>query len=259
MVKFVPNVENIQYDYEKNVLIRENVRMILNPDDACAVAFALKMKEKNPEINIEVVTMAPKTVVPYVQDLLRRNVDKATIISDNLYVGSDTYVTSKILATYLENQKYDCIFTGTQSLDGDTSHVPAQVGELLNISQMSNIIKIHEELFNKNKAVFEVEDDDKISTYEITLPAILSIRKESNYKLPYIKYENLSLDVSDKLNIISNNELGLKEEDVGINGSLTRVANTYSKQFKTKDRTIVRNDEQGIEYVYSFLKKKGFV
>jgi electron transfer flavoprotein beta subunit len=93
----------------------------------------------------------------------------------------------------------------------------------------------------------------------MSFPAILSLRKETGYELPYIKYENMSLDVSDKLNIISNAELKLDQDNIGLKGSLTKVANTYNKNFNKKDKTIVKNDKKGIEYVYSFLKKKGFV
>lgn len=46
LVKIVPDVKNIVYDYEKNILVRENKKSIINPDDACAVAAALHLKEE---------------------------------------------------------------------------------------------------------------------------------------------------------------------------------------------------------------------
>lgn len=259
LVKFLPDVENFQYDYEKNVLIRENVSLILNPDDAAALAFALKVKEKEPETFIEVVSMAPKSVVPYLEDLVRRDVDKATLISDRLYVGSDTYITSKILARYLEKEEFDCIFTGTHTLDGDTSHVPSQVGELLDINQISGIVKLDEDFFSKNSAVIDVDSEGVLSTYQIELPAILSLQKESKYKLPYIKYKDLERDVSEKISVVSNEDLRFEKSQVGIKGSLTKVSRTYVKKIDKKTKIVVRNDDRGIEVVYSFLKKQGFV
>lgn len=121
LIKFIPDVDNFTYDYEKNVLVRENVKLILNPEDACALAFALRIKEKNHETFVEIVSMAPQSTIPLIEDLLRLNVDKATLISDKLYVGSDTYVTSKIIAKYLRKEEYDFILTGSHSLDGDTA------------------------------------------------------------------------------------------------------------------------------------------
>lgn len=259
LVKFLPDVENFQYDYEKNVLIRENVNLILNPDDASALAFALKVKEKEPQTFIEVVSMAPKSVIPHLEDLVRRDVDKATLISDRLYVGSDSYITSKILARYLESEEFDCIFTGTHTLDGDTSHVPSQVSELLDLNQISGIVKINENLFTRNFAVIDVESESVLSTYQIELPAILSLQKESKYKLPYIKYKDLEQDVSGRISVISNEELRFEKNQVGIKGSLTKVSRTYVKKIEKKNKIVVRNDDHGIEVVYSFLKEQGFV
>lgn len=259
LVKIVPDVDDFQYDYEKNVLIRENVKLILNPDDASALAFALRIKAKNPDTFIEVVTMAPKSAKPFIEDLLRRDVDKGVLISDKLYVGSDTYSTSKILARYLEKESFDCILTGTHAIDGDTSHIPSQVAELLNIYQMSGIIKVDENLFSETAAVFEVESEGMLSRYKVMLPAILSIQKESMYKLPFIKFDDLELDVSENIKLINNDDLAFEKSEVGIEGSLTRVSRTYAKKLERKDKTIVQNNDNGIDVVYTFLKKQGFV
>jgi electron transfer flavoprotein beta subunit len=259
MVKIVPDVDKFEYDFESNTVVRDNVRMILNPDDASGVGFALKVKSMKPDTIVEVVTMAPESVEPLLLDLARVGVDRVTYISDPIFSGSDSYATSKILAKYLETTSYDCILTGTHAIDGDTSHVPAQLGELLDLCQMSNVIKIDEDALDESKVVFTVDNDTSVSTYEMKLPGILSIQKESNYKLPYIKYEDINKDVNDQINIISNDDLAFEKGKVGLEGSLTKVNRTFVKEYKKRNKVVVGNDEQGIETVYSFLKDKGFV
>lgn len=259
LVKFVPDVEDFKYDAQRNVLIRENVKMILNPDDACALAFALKVKDKNPDTFIEIVSMAPTSVLGHLEDLLRRNIDKATLISDRMFVGSDTYVTSRILSRYLEGKTFDCILSGTHSLDGDTSHVPAQVGEALHIPQVSTIVKIDENRFKTGETVVDVDSENVISSYRVGLPAILSLSKESTYKLPHVKFKNLDLDVSTRIQIVTNQELGFQADEVGLEGSLTQVARTFTKNLQKKDRVFVKTDAAGIDTVYAFLKVKGFI
>ncbi len=259
LVKFIPDVENFVYDYEKNVLVRENVRMILNPDDACAVAYALKVKDKYPETFIQIITMAPQGVIPHLEDLLRLNVDKATLISDKMYIGSDSYITSKILGRYLGGIDFDCILTGTHALDGDTSHVPSQIGELLNICQVSNVVKIEDEAFGCENAVVEVDADKVFAKYRISMPAVLSLQKESKYKLPYIKYKDLELYVRDKIEIVDNALLRFEANEVGIEGSLTQVSSTFIRKMDKKHKLVIKNDEDGINKVFSFLKSKGFV
>lgn len=259
LVKFVPDVDNFKYDYEKNVLIRENVRLQLNPDDACAVAFALRIKATMPETSIEVVTMAPAKVATHMEDLLRIGVDRGTIISDKLYAGSDTYTTAIVLARYLSNRSYDAILTGTHAIDGDTSHIPPQLAVCLELNQMSGIVWIDENRFNQDSAVFDVDTEGGVTTYEMSLPAILSLTRDSKYKLPYASRKQLESDVSEKLNIITNEELAFDANEVGLNGSKTKVVNTYTKEFEKKDRIVVKADEAGIDFVYRFLKEKGFI
>lgn len=259
LIKYVPDVDNFKYDYENNVLIRENVRLLLNPDDACAVAFALKVKARHPDIFIETVTMAPTSVKPHVEDLLRTGVDKATIISDRAYAGSDTYATSMILSEYLSDIQYDVILTGTHAIDGDTSHIPSQIGSRLNINQISGIVKIDEERFSRSSVVFDVETESAVSTYEMKLPAILSLTRDSKYKLPYVSRKDMERDISQELNIINNDHLHLHADGIGLKGSLTKVVKTYTREFDNRNRKIVKIDDEGIEEVYKFLKDKGFV
>ncbi len=259
VVKFVPDVDKFVYDYERNALVRENVRLVLNPDDACALAFALKIKAARPDSVIEVVTMGPESVVPHMEDLLRLNIDRGTILSDPKYVGSDTYVTSKILGRFLVSRPLDCLLTGCHALDGSTSHVPAQLAELLGLPHMSGIVKIDETRFTNSTVVLDVEDETSIITYEISLPAVLSVDRESKYKLPYPNYEDFNRSVKDYLTIIGNKDLGFKTEEVGLKGSLTKVVKTYNKSFQQRHKTIVQTDKKGIEQVFLFLKEKGFI
>ncbi|MGH4140034.1 electron transfer flavoprotein subunit beta/FixA family protein [Clostridium sp.] len=259
LVKFIPDVDNFTYDYEKNVLVRENVKLILNPEDACALAFALKIKEKNSDTYVEIVSMAPQSTIPLIEDLLRLGVDSATLISDKFYVGSDTYVTSRIIAKYLREEEYDFILTGSHSLDGDTAHIPAQLAEILQISQISNIVKVYEESLEKDSVIVMVDCEKTFSKYEMALPSVLSIGKESKYKLPYVKYKDLELNVRDRISAITNEQLEFLQDEVGIQGSLTKVNRTFVRKLDKKEKVVVRNDEEGIEVVYKFLKDKGFV
>jgi electron transfer flavoprotein beta subunit len=93
----------------------------------------------------------------------------------------------------------------------------------------------------------------------MALPGILSLDRESGYKLPYVKYEDFQKDVSGTLTIIGNQELGFAKEEIGSEGSLTEVVRTYKKSFETRDRSIVQNDDEGIEDVFNFLLEKGFL
>ncbi|MEI8095771.1 MAG: hypothetical protein WCG80_16290 [Spirochaetales bacterium] len=259
LIKFVPDVEEFKYDHANQALVRENSTQILNPDDACALAFALLIKRGHPETVIEVVTMAPGTVKGQLEDLLRRNLDTATLLSDTSFAGSDTLATAGILARYLQSVRYDVILTGTHSLDGDTSHVPSQVAEACGLAQMSNIVAIDPASFWKGEPEIEVDQDREILRYRIALPAILSLSKDSGYKLPYVAYADLEKDVASQLRVLSNGELGLDRGTVGLTGSRTRVKRTFTKTWPAKTKTLLKCDTQGIEIVFRYLEKNGLL
>ncbi|MGC9313144.1 MAG: electron transfer flavoprotein subunit beta/FixA family protein [Sediminispirochaetaceae bacterium] len=202
-VKLVPDVENFKYDYERNVLVRENVQLVINPEDASSLAFALSLKKEYPDTYIETVSMAPRGVVPHLEDLVRRGVDRATLLSDRLYAGSDTFATSCILGRFVSGRSFDWIFSGTHTLDGGTAHVPPQVAELLGLRQMSNIIDIDRQSLHTETAVVEVDDEEAVLRFGINKPAVLSFQYSTKIKLPYITYEMIDADVSANIHVLT--------------------------------------------------------
>lgn len=252
LVKFVP-------DGDSNRRANESARMILNPDDACALAFALKVKACNPGCFIEVVSMGSLSVRPHMEDLLRLHIDRGTLIADSIFEGSDSFVTSEVLGRYIQTRYFDCLLTGSLSLDTGASHVPAQVAETLGLDQMLGITRIDIRQFDHTRAVFDVADDKTIATYEMKMPGVLCLTRESGYQLPYIKLTDMQRNVSDELIIITNKTLGFSDIEVGQAGSRTRVVKRFSEPLEKKDRLIVQNNDEGINHVFDFLKEKGFL
>lgn len=263
LVKFVPDVNSPNYDTvfdaESNRRVNENARMILNPDDACALAFALKMKAFNPDCLIEVVTKGSLSVRPHMEDLLRLHIDRGTLIADSIFDGSDSVVTSEVLSRYIQTRPFDCILTGSLSLDRGASCVPILVAETLGLNQILGITRIDNRQFDHTRAVFDVARDKTLTTYEMKMPGVLSLTRESGYKLPYIKLRDMQKNVSDELVIITGKTLGFSDTELGQAGSPTRVVNRLPKTLEKKGRRIVQNNDEGVQYVFDFLKERGFV
>ncbi|THB75934.1 MAG: electron transfer flavoprotein subunit beta/FixA family protein [Desulfobacteraceae bacterium] len=270
-VKFVPDVDSVvnivgtATGDPETIRTGRHPRMILNPDDACSLAFALQVKAGNPGCSVEVVSAGPLSVRPHMEDLLRLPVDRATLISGRFFDEGNSSgrhnssVTGDLLAGYIADRPYDCLLTGTQTLDGGSASVPVQLAEALGLDQMLGIIRVDPHRFDTRRAVFEVADDTRITTYEMVMPCVLSLTRESGYKLPYVKLTDMRRDVSDDLTVITAEELGFSEGEEGRTGSFTRVMNIYPKTYDEKDRHIVQNDEAGITEVFDFLKAEGFL
>lgn len=259
LVKFIPDIQNFEYDYDRNVLVRENTRLIINPDDACALALALKMKEHVEDVRVQVLSMGPQGVISQLRDLLRIGVDEAVLLSDKSFAGSDTIVTTNILCRFLEKSPYDLILSGSHTLDGDTAHVPSQTAEYLGLPQMSGITALDVEQCSKWAVLCEVDDDDFLSRYKISLPALLGVAYNAKLKLPFVRFDDLEKHVDDRIRILCAEDLGLEEGQLGLTGSPTKVVKTHTKEHSPRKQVVVKADEEGAEYVYQFLLSKGFI
>ncbi len=259
LLKPVPDVDQLRYDRERNILVREQARLLLNPEDATAAATALGLKRVAPETYIEAVSMAPRGAMPHLEDLVRRGIDRATLLSDPRHAGSDTWVTSRVLARYLSTQDYDCVFCGTHTLDGGTGQVPAQVAEVLGLPLMVGVSTLVELDPRARQAVVEVEGEAALMRFSLELPAVLGFQYNAEHKLPHIRYADLTRDVSERVAVLGNRELRMDEAELGLRGSLTQVRRIEADALEAKDPLRLRGDREGIDQVYHWLEQKGFL
>ncbi len=256
LVKPVPDTVEAVYDSKEHVLVRNRGPQLINPADATALSIALEYARKNPGVTVETVTMAPRSALPHLEDLIRRGADRAVLICDPLFAGSDTYVTSRIIARCLQRRRYSLILSGMSTLDGGTAHVPAQIACMLDLPHLSGITAL---AITKETAEAEVRTEQEILTFEAELPALLGIAYSAAQKLPYIPFEAVTRDVSGSMEIITNRELGFSAEETGSRGSLTRVSWAREYRCNRQDIMQVSSDEEGVRQVLSFLSEKGFI
>ena len=75
--------------------------------------------------------------------------DEAYLLSDRKLGGSDTFATGLAISTMLKHLGFHkdskepfIILSGRQSSDGDTTHVPSQVAEAMDLPQATFIVRI---------------------------------------------------------------------------------------------------------------------
>ena len=120
-VKQVPDTTEIKIDPVTNTLIRAGVPSIVNPFDGYALEAAARIKDKNPDSKIVVLSMGPDQAKAALKDCLAIAADKAYLVSDRAFGGSDTLATSYILSEAIKKVeeiegKFDAIFCGKQQL-----------------------------------------------------------------------------------------------------------------------------------------------
>ncbi len=139
-VKQVPDTTEVKIDPKTGTLIREGVPSILNPDDANALEEALRIKDRDESVTVSVVSMGPPQAEVMLRECLAMGADEAYLVSDRAFAGSDTWATSKVIASAIRKiGNYDIIFAGRQAIDGDTAQVGPQISEKLGIPQVTYV------------------------------------------------------------------------------------------------------------------------
>ncbi|MEF9971183.1 MAG: electron transfer flavoprotein subunit beta, partial [Oscillospiraceae bacterium] len=101
-IKQVPDTTEIRIDPVKNTLIRDGVPSIVNPFDAYALELAARIKDADATAQIVLLSMGPPQAKDALKECLAVGGDKAYLVSDRAFGGSDTLATSYILSSAIK-------------------------------------------------------------------------------------------------------------------------------------------------------------
>jgi electron transfer flavoprotein beta subunit len=260
-IKQVPEADKVEVNPESGTLIREGVESILNPFCEYALDTAVKLKKSNPNLNIEIIaiSMGPSQAKLALLRCLELGADKAFLLSDRKFAGSDVWATSLTLKEGITKliPKFDIIFSGKQAIDGDTAQVPAELAEHLGIPQIFYGTEIE---IKGKKIRVKKESEDGFQIIESHIPALISISKgPSNIRrLPSMKD---IIDARSKpLEVISADDLDIDETKLGLNGSYTQVINIFPPPTKDRGKIIDGSDpEYAAQQMIAFLRNKNLI
>src|SRR5205807_1335918 len=112
--------------------LKRDGKLILDESDSYGVEMALQLVDKAGGGEVTLVSMAPNNEVSGLRTALAMGAAKAVLVSDPALAGSDALSTAKVLAKAIERAgETDLVLTATESTDGYTGTIPAQIAELL--------------------------------------------------------------------------------------------------------------------------------
>ena len=258
-IKQVPGTTEIKIDPQTNTLIREGIENIINPFDAYAIEEGVRIRERFSPEEVEVIalTMGPPQSKEILKEAISVGVDSAILLSDRAFAGADTWATSTTLAKAI-NKIGDCrlIILGKQTLDGDTGQVGPELAQRLDIpfiGYASSILEI-----DKNKMKVKRLMEDRYETFEINLPAAISVVKDINTpRVPSlrgkIKAKSVEIPVWDA------KQLEADENEVGLAGSYTQVVKIFTPKIKHEIKMIEGSPEEQVEQLHKVLKELNVV
>ncbi len=234
-IKQVPDTTEIRINPETNTLIRDGVESIVNPFDTYALEAAARMKDKDPETKIVVLSMGPEQAKAALKECLGIAADKAYLLTDRAFGGSDTLATSYILSEAIKavearEGKFDAIFCGKQAIDGDTAQVGPEIAEHLDYPQVtygleaeacSDIIKVRKEV------------DNGVQIIGVRMPCLITFTKPSfNPRYPTIK-RKMAANRAEIPSIKASDLPTIDLTRAGLKGSPTKVKKTFVPKKKT--------------------------
>lgn len=229
-IKQVPDTTEIKINPQTNTLIRDGVPSILNPFDGYALENAARIKDRNPQTKIVVLTMGPPQSEAVLREALACAADTAYLITDRAFGGSDTLSTSYILSASVRQieeaeGRFDAIFCGKQAIDGDTAQVGPELAEHLGYPQITSAVQIESVQPDKLTVLHKSDDADEIIATQ--LPAVITFTKP-NFELRFSSIKRWK--ESRRAAIIHLTAAEIKDIDLnraGLKGSPTKVKRTF--------------------------------
>lgn len=240
-VKQVPGVSSVKIDPETKRLIREGVVSVINPFDYYALEEALRLR-KIYGGTVTALSMGPQKAGDALREALAFGADNAVLLCDKRFAGSDTWVTSYVLALAVRKLgAVDLLLCGKQAIDGDTAQVgpgiAAHMRDWPHVAGVSAVKGFENDMLSVKRMT-----DGGYDECLVKVPVVLSVIKEINEpRVPglkgWLKAESALIETWDAEQI--NAEANL----LGLNGSPTRVVKTAMPQGRNKNTKLFDGDE----------------
>jgi electron transfer flavoprotein beta subunit len=227
-VKQVPDTAGGVKFKPDGTLDRGAMLAIMNPDDKAGLEAALRIKDET-GAEVIVMTMGLPKADAVLREALAMGADKGVLITDRPLGGADTWATSSTLAAAIRKiPDYDLIITGRQAIDGDTAQVGPQIAEHLGLPVISyaEAIKVNE---SEHTVTVKRQFDDRYHVLTAKMPCLITALSELN-KPRYMTPKGIWDAVDAELTVWGRKDLTtLKDEDMGLAGSPTKIAKASDK------------------------------
>ncbi len=226
-LKQVPDSSEVRIDPVTNTLMREGVPSIINPYDAHALEEAIRLKERFGG-KVTIICMGPPQAKEALKKAMSFGADRAILLSDRAFAGSDTLATAYILTVAIqkvqESEPIDLVFCGKEAIDGDTAQTGPGIAQRLGFPQLTYAIKIRE--IDQEWVTVERKTEGGREVAKAKLPALLTVEKEMN-DLSYASLPNMMKAAAYDPEVWEAKALPYDAAQMGLKGSPTSVSRIF--------------------------------
>ncbi|MFA5161311.1 MAG: electron transfer flavoprotein subunit beta/FixA family protein [Elusimicrobiales bacterium] len=255
-LKQVPDSTQVKVDPQTGTLIRAGVPSILNPYDHFALETALALKEKT-GAQVTAITMGPPQAKSVLRLALALGADRAVLLCDRAFAGSDTWATSYALAKAVKKLgKTDVILCGMMAIDGDTAQTGPGIAQQLRLPQITFCESVS--VTGRKLAARKLIDGGH-EIAEANLPVLCTMVMPHGYAPAQPSFLKIAQSQEKPLESWTAADIGADENLTGLKGSPTRVDRVYAPPQRKRGEVFQGTSAELTEKLLAILEKENFI
>ena len=184
-ISHVPDTTSkINFTNDNRTFDTNGVQFVINPNDEFGLTRAMWFKEKQ-EASVDVINVGRAETEPTLRKALAIGADRAFRIDCD---PADGYHVAKQLAVVVNNEKYDLVIAGRESIDYNGGMVPGLLAGLIQYNYVTNCIGLE---INDIKATAIREIDGGKESLNCPMPLVIGGQKglveESDLRIPNMR------------------------------------------------------------------------
>lgn len=247
-IKQVPDSAQIRVHPVTNTIMRQGVPTIINPYDLFALEEALQLRDRFGG-TVTVITMGPPIADTSLRKALAYGADRAVLLTDRFFAGSDTLATSFALSQGIRRlaaeAPVDIVFTGKQTIDGDTAQVGPGIAKRLNLNQLTYVEHIDSLDLQAREIVVRRRAEGGVQVLKTGLPCLITMLEGTNH-IRFASMDDMFRAARTKIDVWNAAKAGIEDvQKCGLRGSPTVVKKVFAPSPRTEKAKII--DIAGLE------------
>ncbi|HEY3376885.1 MAG TPA: electron transfer flavoprotein subunit beta/FixA family protein [Armatimonadota bacterium] len=247
-VKQVPDTTQVRVDPVTNTLIREGIPTVVNPFDYAALECALTLKDRY-GAKVTLISMGPPDAVKSLKKCLSYGADRAVLLTDRAFAGSDTFATSYALSSAVrrlaDDESVDIVLCGKQTIDGDTAQTGPGIARHLGWQQVTYIVGITEVNAEAGTITAERKLERGHEIVRTQLPAVVTVVEDAP-ELRYASLPGMLHALRYAPEVWTTKDVSVDAAFLGLKGSPTKVKRIFPPPHR-EGGEIIYADTVGLE------------
>lgn len=244
-IKQVPDSAQIRVHPVTNTIMRQGVPAIVNPYDLFALEEALRLKDQFGG-RVTMLCMGPPQAEEALKKCISYGADDAILVTDRAFAGADTLATSFALASAIrqieKEQAIDLVFTGKQTIDGDTAQVGPGIAKRLNLQLLTYVSRIAEVDLDGRGIVVERRAEGGVQVLKTRLPALITMLENTN-EMRFASMPDMIRAARFPVRKWNKDDAGIEDvSKIGLKGSPTVVSKVFGPTPRAEKAEMIPTD-----------------